>query len=83
MDGDEVGDGRDGTTGAGAEVFAKASSLGSTPMGARVTAQLQHDDRFYGTPPAQQQSARRTRTRLGGRMGLGGFLGGGGEDEDE
>lgn len=30
------------------QAYAKADSLGSAPMGARVTAQLEHDDRYYG-----------------------------------
>ncbi|KAM0718093.1 hypothetical protein Q7P37_006425 [Cladosporium fusiforme] len=40
---------------------AKASSLGSTPMGARVTAQLRHDARYYG----EAQEPRRTRRTRG------------------
>ena len=77
--GDEVGDGLDGSTGASGEVFANASSLGSTPMGARVTAQLRHDDRYYSTHSNQRQSSRRTRLRA--QMGLGALWGDGEEEE--
>ncbi|KAK4540622.1 hypothetical protein LTR36_009052 [Oleoguttula mirabilis] len=79
LDGDEVGDGAAGAP--RADVYAKASSLGSAPMGARVTAQLQHDDRFYGAQSAAQPTAAR-RTRLRDRMGLGGLFGGEGEEDD-
>lgn len=72
-DDDEVGDG-EGDRGDG-RTFAKARSLGATPMGARVTAQLQHDDRFYGGPAGAQQPsgtarrAARLRDRLGALWG--------------
>lgn len=77
LDTDEVGDGEYGEPGA----FGKATDLGATPMGARVTAQLAHDERFYGMQGQQQPSARRTRLR--DRMGLGALLGGGDEDDDD
>lgn len=53
-------------------------ALGATPMGARVTAQLLHDDKFYGTTGVQRQNARRNRLR--DRMGLGALWG---DDDDE
>ncbi|KXT15556.1 hypothetical protein AC579_6532 [Pseudocercospora musae] len=72
-DGDEVGEPDD--TG---EAFTKAASLGASPMGARVNAQLQHDVRYYNS---QNQNAARTSraTRLRDRMGLGALFG----DDDE
>jgi WD repeat-containing protein 23 len=42
-------------------------------MGARVTAQLLHDERYYGTQTAAQRDVRRTRLR--DRMGLGALWG--------
>ena len=56
-------------------------SLGSTPMGARVTAQLTHDERFYGQG-SENASQNVRRTRLRDRMGLGALWGGGGEGDD-
>ncbi|SMY29792.1 unnamed protein product [Zymoseptoria tritici ST99CH_1A5] len=52
--------------------------LGSAPMGARVTAQLRHDARFYASGVAQDARSQRSR---GARM-MGG-LGDGDEDDDE
>ncbi|KAK3695914.1 hypothetical protein LTR37_018269 [Vermiconidia calcicola] len=76
---DEVGDGD------GSDAFREKPSLGSTPMGARVTAQLQHDERYYGSLQGagagggrEQQGVRRTRLR--DRMGLGALWG---DEEDE
>lgn len=85
VDGDEVGGDLDGFTGAECEAFSKATSLGSTPMGARVTAQLRHDDRYYGTQQAREQSARRRGlgARIGGLGGLGGLGWGRGEEEQD
>jgi len=56
--------------------------LGSRSMGARVNAQLQHEDRFYGNgPEAQTQRQRDPRgTRMAQRMGLGTLWG---DDDDE
>lgn len=70
-DSDEVGDEglANGTT--NGEAFARAKSLGSMPMGARVTAQLQHDERFYVSQTANQQSRRSRAARLAQRTGLG------------
>ncbi|EMC98014.1 hypothetical protein BAUCODRAFT_32020 [Baudoinia panamericana UAMH 10762] len=79
LDSDEVGGDRDGFTGATGEEMASAKSLGSTPMGARVTAQLQHDQRFYGNAPTERRTEAR-RTRLTDRMGLGSLFG---ADDDE
>ncbi|TKA74680.1 hypothetical protein B0A55_04702 [Friedmanniomyces simplex] len=69
VDGDEVGGDEDGFAGASAETMGKGGSLGSTAMGARVTAQLRHDERFYGDTAREQGTTRRTRLR--DRMGLG------------
>ncbi|KAI6801823.1 WD40 repeat-like protein, partial [Hortaea werneckii] len=80
LDSDEVGGDTDGFTGARAETMGKANSLGSTPMGARVTAQLNHDDRYYGegnTTTRQSTRSRRMRARM---MGLGGLFA---DDEDD
>ncbi|KAI7544224.1 hypothetical protein KC331_g6939, partial [Hortaea werneckii] len=81
LDSDEVGGDTDGFTGARAETMGKANSLGSTPMGARVTAQLNHDDRYYGE--GNTSSRRSTRSSRGMRarmMGLGGLFA---DDEDD
>ncbi|KAK3069911.1 hypothetical protein LTR53_011373 [Teratosphaeriaceae sp. CCFEE 6253] len=78
---DEVGGDEDGFSGASGETMGKAESLGSTPMGARVTAQLRHDARFYGTESRNQPGARRTRLR--DRMGLGNLWGAGEGDGEE
>jgi len=40
------------------------ASLGSTPMGARVTAQLRHDGRYYAEPVAEPR-----RRRMGRGLG--------------
>ena len=69
---DEVGDASGEAP--GGETYANAPSLGSSPVGARVTAHLRHDPRFYGTNNIQQSNARRTRLR--DRMGLGALFGG-------
>ena len=61
------------------EAFAGKPSLGSTPMGARVTAQLHHDERYYGSTNQQAQNARRNRLR--DRIGLGGLWGNNDDDE--
>lgn len=53
---------------ANGSAYDKAGSLGSSPMGARVTAQLQHDARYYGRHESAQSTRR---TRLRDRMGLG------------
>ena len=75
LDVDEVGDGQDGFSGARVSQFANASSLGASPMGARVTAQLGHDERYYNTQSAQPRRSGRN------RMGLGAFFGGGDDDD--
>ncbi|GAB7359597.1 hypothetical protein MBLNU230_g6781t1 [Neophaeotheca triangularis] len=54
-----------------------ARSLGSTPMGARVTPQLQFDQRYYGVRPADEVGA------VGAGMGLGAMLGVEETDEEE
>lgn len=56
---DEQGDVNDAENADG-EVFANAASLGASPMGARVTAQLQHEPRFYQV----RRSAATTRAGL-------------------
>lgn len=54
--------------------FARKESLGSTPMGARVSAQLHHDERYYGNPaPGHTRSARRAGLR--DRLSLGALWG--------
>lgn len=83
LDSDEVGGDVDGFTGARAEDFARAGSLGSTPMGARVTAQLHHDDRYYGEGNASQRRSARSRNLRSRMMGLGGLFAEDDEDEDE
>ncbi|KAK1003335.1 hypothetical protein LTR54_007849 [Friedmanniomyces endolithicus] len=82
-DGDEVGGDEDALAGASAEEMCRGESLGSAPMGARVTAQLRHDARFYGESAREQGTTRRTRLR--DRMGLrlGNLWGGGGGEEAE
>ena len=69
-DADEVGDSGNSQCRSG-EAFARNPSLGSTPMGARVTAQLHHDERYYGGASGGQQNVRRRGLR--DRMGLGGL----------
>lgn len=78
-DADEVGDDDGGAQPNTASARHKRfSSLGSTPMGARVTAQLHHDERFYGqgAPPRQTNQRRAT-------MGLGAIWRDEEEDEDD
>lgn len=70
IDADEVGGDVDGFTGASAEVMSRSSSLSSTPMGARLTGRLNHDERFYGLE-RQRNAQQPRRTRLRDRMGLG------------
>ena len=60
--------------------FANKKSLGSTPMGARVTAQLQHDGRYYQDPDVGTGNGRRTRLR--DRLGLGALWGDDTEEDD-
>jgi len=80
VESDEVGGDVDGSTpGVTAETFARKPNLGSTPMGARVTAELQHDGRFYGGASEDRQSSRRVRVRR--QFGLGRLLGM--DDDDE
>lgn len=76
---DEVGD--DGELGCRTgDAFARKGSLGSTPMGARVSAQLHHDERYYGNPGTQQaRSARRVGLR--DRLSLGALWADEGADE--
>ena len=76
--GDEVGDDDNSAACRTGEAFARKPNLGSTPMGARVTAQLHHDERYYGNHNAQPQNARRNRLR--DRMGLGALWR---DDEDD
>ncbi|KAK4893403.1 hypothetical protein LTR27_008299 [Elasticomyces elasticus] len=82
VDSDEVGGNKDGFEGATAEDMGRGESLGSTPMGARLTAQLRHDARFYGEE-RQSAQANTRRTRLRDRMGLGNLWGGGGGEGGE
>ena len=75
--GDEVGDDDDGDgSGRGGDGF-EAKSLGSTPMGARVTPQLQHDSRFYTSRNDREPVTARRAARLRDRLG---WIGGGGGD---
>ncbi|KAK5111877.1 hypothetical protein LTR62_004609 [Meristemomyces frigidus] len=81
---DEVGGEVDGFTGASGREMGKAGSLGSTAMGARVTAELGHDERYYGLVQQQQAGAGRRgglRERMGGLGSL--FVGGGQGEEEE
>ncbi|KAI7356090.1 hypothetical protein D0864_04504 [Hortaea werneckii] len=80
LDSDEVGGDTDGFTGARAETMGKANSLGSTPMGARVTAQLNHDDRYYGEGNTSSRPSTRSRGMRARMMGLGGLFA---DDEDD
>lgn len=75
---DEVGEGGSASGNLDAAAYANAGSLGASPMGARVSAQLQHDPRYYGSATT---APRRTRTR--NMMGLGALWGGDDGDEDE
>ena len=77
---DEIGDVNEAACRNG-QAFAHRPSLGSTPQGARVTAQLMHDERYYGNSNTQQQSARRR--NLSDRMGLGRLWAGDEGDDDE
>lgn len=72
-DGDEVGEPEmgDGVGNTASARYKKFSSLGSTPMGARVTAQLHHDERFYGQGVREGREGDRRRQRMAQRMGLG------------
>ncbi|KXL50507.1 hypothetical protein M433DRAFT_4183 [Acidomyces richmondensis BFW] len=84
MESDEVGGDLDGfTPGVTAEIFANKTNLGSTPMGARVTAQLHHDGRFYGGAREDRQSYRRNRDRVRRQLGLGRLWGIDGDDDDD
>lgn len=82
---DEVGDDSHTPCGSGVQGntasarYKKYSSLGSTPMGARVTAQLHHDERFYGQG-VQPRETNQRRARMAQRMGLGAIWG---DDSDE
>lgn len=60
------------------EAYDRAETLGNAPMGSRVTAQLAHDQRYYGSTNGPAREARRTRLR--DRMGLGALFGG--DDDD-
>lgn len=84
VDTDEVGTTQGGTAGefASKEEYLNASSLGSAPMGARVNAQLHHDERYYGTTRTAGQTAVRRRG-LRDRMGLGTLFGGDDGEDDE
>nr|POF01700.1 lec14b protein [Quercus suber] len=75
---DEVAKSKDEDHGglAKTEEYLNASSLGSAPMGARVNAQLHHEERFY---TASNDTGRRSqgpnrRAGLLNRMGLGAFV---------
>lgn len=63
VDVDELGDVNDDEHIDGG-TFAAAHSLGAAPMGARVTAKLQHDPNFYRRP-APPQPSRRSGLRSG------------------
>ena len=77
-DGDEIADEGESSS---LPRYKKFSSLGSTPMGARVTAQLQHDERFYGSGAAGRTGAGDPRrARMAQRMGLGALWG---DESDE
>lgn len=78
-DGDEVGSPEDEECKNG-EAYANAPNLGSSPIGARVTAQLQHDARYYGQHNHNAATSRRTRLR--DRMGLGALWGDDDDDDD-
>jgi WD repeat-containing protein 23 len=60
-------DGVEGPDEVGADVRGAAgkASLGSAPMGARVTAQLRHDGRYYAEAEEQLPPGRRRRTGRG------------------
>ena len=74
-DSDEVGE-FDPSSGAAPD---KNRTLGSTPTGARVTAQLQHDARYYGTHEERNTSQNQARRNMLRGMGWGGMLG---DDDD-
>ena len=81
VDTDEVGDAvAQGGVPFGSDGVDAKASLGSTPMGARVNAQLHHDERYYGVERTARNDVRRTRFR--DRMGLG-ALWGDDEGDDE
>lgn len=81
-DADEVGDpGEIRSLGAALATGEIKRSLGSTPMGARVTAQLQHDERYYEGQGATGRQREVRRNRLGNRMTLGALFGGGDDDD--
>ena len=74
METDEVGEPDDEACKSGA-AYARAASLGASPMGARVTPHLQHDQRYYGQNNSNANQTSR-RTRLRDRIGLGALWGG-------
>ena len=77
IDADEVGDEDEVGCRSGA-AFTRRGGLGATPMGARVNAQLNHDDRYYGnTQPQPARTARRAGLR--DRLNLGALWA---DDED-
>ena len=82
VDHDEVGGDVDGSNGASESAFSGKESLGATPMGARVTAQLQHDERFYGAERERRERRGGRAAGLRARMGLGGLFAGAGDDDD-
>nr|POE90104.1 lec14b protein [Quercus suber] len=74
VDADEVGNTQDENECgfASKEEYLNASSLGSAPMGARVNAQLHHDERYYGAPNTSTRRGQAGNARgLLSRMGLG------------
>lgn len=75
---DEIGRGSDENGNPDAAAYGNAGSLGATPMGARVSAHLQHDARYYGGATTTRRS-----TRVRNPMGLGALWGGDDEDEGE
>jgi len=73
---DEVRLSQNGEAAPDAAAYVNAGSLGASPMGARVNAELRHEPRYYATPSTTAEQ-RRTRTRnLGGLRALWG-------DDDE
>ena len=69
VDADEVGEADEVGCRSG-QAFTRRGGLGATPMGARVNAQLNHDDRYYGnTNPQPPRVARRAGLR--DRLNLG------------
>lgn len=62
-----------------AAAYANAGTLGASPMGARVNAELRHDPRYYGTSSTGREQRRSGARHLGALRALWGDV----EDEED